>query len=55
MRRCAQCGEAVAPDPFGSPGVLVHDPDELGIDRAVDLDEDHVPLAALHYDSEMRR
>ncbi len=36
---CEDCGEAVEPDPAGSPGVWVHDR-SLG-DQAYDLDEAH--------------
>jgi hypothetical protein len=46
--RCEECDEPVAADP--SPGVWVHDPDELG-DAGYDLNEDHAarpPEGTLH-------
>lgn len=37
---CEDCGQPVTPDPAGSSGVWVHDPEALG-DEAYDLNDDH--------------
>jgi hypothetical protein len=44
---CEQCGELVVPDPDGSDGVWVHDPQALG-DRAFDLNEQHAARPPEH-------
>jgi hypothetical protein len=43
---CTRCGEPIAYDPYGSPGVIVHvnDGEGDGIDH--NADEDHTPLAS---------
>jgi len=44
---CAYCNHPICPDPAGSEGVWVHDPDW---DDSHDLDEDHAAIRADAYD-----